>query len=66
MIRIAINGYGNLGRGVEKAILKNPDMTLVGIFSRRGKEGMTSDLGYPIISLNEVENYKDKIDVMTP
>ena len=64
MIRIAINGYGNLGRGVEKAILKNPDMTLVGIFSRRGKEGMTSDLGYPIISLNEVENYKDKIDVM--
>lgn len=64
MIRIGINGYGNLGRGVEKAILKNPDMELVGIFSRRGKAGMTSDLGNPIIALDEVESYKDKIDVM--
>lgn len=64
MIRIGINGYGNLGRGVEKAILKNPDMTLIGIFSRRGKLGMTSDLGHSIINLNEIENYKDKIDVM--
>ena len=26
MIKIAINGYGNLGRGVEKAIAKNKDM----------------------------------------
>ena len=31
MIRIGINGYGNLGRGVEKAIAKNPDMELVSI-----------------------------------
>ena len=29
-IRIAIYGYGNLGRGVEAAIKQNPDMTLVG------------------------------------
>ena len=28
-IRIGIAGYGNLGRGVEAAIAKNPDMTLV-------------------------------------
>ena len=33
MIRIAINGYGNLGRGVEIAIQNNPDMHLIGIFS---------------------------------
>lgn len=64
MIRVGINGYGNLGRGVEKAIIKNEDMTLVGIFSRRGKEGMTSDLGYPIIALSEIEKYQDEIDVM--
>lgn len=64
MIRIGINGYGNLGRGVEKAITKNSDMTLVAIFSRRAKDGMNSDLGYPIVSLNEVEQYTDKIDVM--
>ena len=35
MIRIGICGYGNLGKGVEKAIKYNPDMELVGIFSRR-------------------------------
>lgn len=64
MIKIAINGYGNLGRGVEKAIAKNKDMELVAVFSRRGKEGMTTDTGIPMINLSEVENYKDKIDVM--
>ena len=26
MLRVAINGYGNLGRGVEQAITKNADM----------------------------------------
>lgn len=34
-IRIGILGYGNLGRGVELAIGKNPDTRLVGIYSRR-------------------------------
>ena len=31
MIRVAINGYGNLGRGAEQAITKNKDMELVGL-----------------------------------
>lgn len=64
MIRIAINGYGNLGRGVEKAIAKNPDMELVGVFSRRAKPGMTTDTGVEMIPLSEASNYQDKIDVM--
>ena len=34
-IRIGIVGYGNLGRGVENALTRCPDMRLVGIFSRR-------------------------------
>lgn len=33
-IRIAIIGYGNIGRGVRLAIEKNADMKLAGIFSR--------------------------------
>lgn len=37
-IKIAIVGYGNVGRGVHKAIEKNPDTTLVGIMTRRPKE----------------------------
>ena len=35
MIRIGIFGYGNLGKGVECAVAKNPDMELVGVFTRR-------------------------------
>ena len=35
MIRIGIAGYGNLGRGVECAVNKAPDMELVGVFTRR-------------------------------
>ena len=34
-IKIGIVGYGNLGKGVEMAIKQNPDMELVGIFTRR-------------------------------
>ena len=38
MIRVAIIGYGNLGRGVEFALRQNPDMNLVGVFTRRAPE----------------------------
>ena len=34
-IRIGIVGYGNLGKGTELAIGQNPDMKLVGVFTRR-------------------------------
>ena len=34
-MRIAIAGYGNLGRGVEAAVTNAPDMELVAIFTRR-------------------------------
>ena len=37
-IRVAILGYGNLGRGVEAAMPYNPDMTLVGVFSQPGRD----------------------------
>ena len=33
-IKVAIVGYGNIGRGVHQAIEKNNDMKLVGIASR--------------------------------
>ena len=34
-IKVAVYGYGNIGRGVEAAISKCPDMELVAIFTRR-------------------------------
>ncbi len=64
MIRIGINGYGNLGKGVELAIQKNPDMELVAIFSRRATNNATTSTGVKLVNVSEIENYKDKIDVM--
>ena len=40
-MRIGILGYGNLGRGVEAAIKVNPDMELVGVFTRRDPATVT-------------------------
>ena len=34
-IKIGILGYGNLGKGVENGLKKNPDMELVGILKIR-------------------------------
>lgn len=61
-IRIAICGYGNLGKGVESEISKNEDMELVCIFSRRNNIQTKSNV--PVISINEIEQWKDKIDVV--
>jgi len=45
MTRVAIVGYGNVGRGVYEAIMRNSDMELTGIVSRNPQrvinEGMT-------------------------
>ncbi len=63
-MNIGIFGYGNLGKGVEKAVLKNKDTNLVGIFTRRDPKGITSVTGAPVYSALEMEKFKDKIDVM--
>lgn len=65
MIRIGIYGYGNLGRGVECAIRQNPDMELVGIFSRRNPADVkTIFADSKVYSANYVESFVGKIDVM--
>ncbi len=33
-IKIDLVGYGNLGRGIEAAVALQPNMELVGVFSR--------------------------------
>ncbi len=63
-IRIGIYGYGNLGRGVELAIRQNPDMTAVGVFTRRNPETVKTLTGIPVFSAEEAKNMTDKIDVM--
>ena len=34
-MKLAIYGYGNLGRGVECAVQQNADAELIGVFTRR-------------------------------
>ena len=63
-IKIAICGYGNLGRGVETEILKNKDMELVCIFSRRDPSKVLIKSEVPVVKINEAEKWKDKIDVV--
>ena len=64
-IRIGIYGYGNLGKGVETAIKNNPDMELVGVFTRRDPKTIkTINKETNVYGTDEVSNMKDKIDVM--
>ena len=63
-IRIAICGYGNLGRGIESEISKSKDMNLVGIFTRRNPESLIVNSNVPVINIKEINEWKDKIDVM--
>ena len=62
-MKIAIYGYGNLGRGVEAAIAQNPDMELLGVFSRRGAAVKTVS-GAPSYAADDILNYKNEIDVV--
>ncbi|MGO2595912.1 MAG: diaminopimelate dehydrogenase, partial [Glutamicibacter arilaitensis] len=63
-IRIGIAGYGNLGRGVQSAIAKNPDMELVGVYTRR--DPGTLDLAQPAprFAMDELEQHAGGIDVL--
>ncbi len=64
MIRVAIYGYGNLGKGVELAVEKNPDMENAGIFTRRAPESVKTLLGTKVYSADDILSFKDKIDVL--
>lgn len=65
MIKIAIVGYGNLGRGVECAIAQNSDTELYGVFTRRNPSDVkTLKEDTKVFSLNDIENHKENIDVV--
>ena len=63
-IRIGILGYGNLGRGVEKAVMANADQELVGIFTRRDPDSVKPVSGTKAFSADELPEWKDRIDVL--
>ena len=64
-IKIGILGYGNLGRGVECAVKQNDDMELVAVFTRRNPEDVKIlTEAATVCNVADVEDWKDKIDVM--
>ena len=62
--RIAIVGYGNLGRGVECAIKQNGDMELYGVFTRRAPESLNTLTGAKVFHVDDILNHKDNIDTV--
>ncbi len=64
-MKVAIFGYGNLGRGVECAIAQNSDMELVGVFTRRSPETVSIITeGVPVYPVQKAAEMKGEIDVM--
>ena len=62
-MKIGIYGYGNLGRGVEAALRQNPDMEIVGVFTRRDPASVNTVTGIPVYSASLVEDFAAEIDV---
>ena len=63
-LRIAIAGYGNLGKGVECAIRQNSDMELYGIFSRRPPETLKTLTGAKAYHIDNILEHKENIDAV--
>ena len=63
-MKIAIYGYGNLGRGVECAVINSIDAELFGVFTRRAPETVKTVSGCNVYHVDDILNYKDDIDVV--
>lgn len=64
MIRLGILGYGNLGRGVEKAAAAAKDVTLAAVFTRRDPASLKIASDAPVYNISEMAAHKDDIDVL--
>ncbi len=63
-MKIAIYGYGNLGRGVECATKYHPDAELVAVFTRRSPESVKTTLNVPVYKAERVFEFEGKIDAL--
>ena len=64
-MKIAILGYGNLGRGVEAAIKQNDDMELVAVFTRRNPNSVKIQTETAnVYHIDDILNYKNEIDTL--
>ncbi len=63
-LKIAIAGYGNLGRGVECAVKQNEDMELYGVFTRRPPETVKTLTNAKVFHMDDILNHKGNIDAL--
>ena len=61
-IRVAIWGYGNLGKAIEQQIINETTIKLVAIFSNQNN--VKSPLDCPIYNKTTILNFKNKIDLL--
>ncbi len=63
-MKLAIYGYGNLGKGVELAIAQNSDLSLFGVFTRRDPKAVKTLTGAPVLAAADVLRYTNDIDLL--
>ncbi len=63
-MKIAIYGYGNLGKGVECAVRQAADATLTGIFTRRPPETVHPLGDTPVYHIDDILQHQAEIDVL--
>lgn len=63
-MKIAIYGYGNLGRGVECAVNNADDAELFGVFTRRPPESVKTLSGAKVYHSDDILKFKNDIDVV--
>ena len=61
-IKVAINGYGNLGRAVERAVNAAEDMQAVAVFTRRNPKDLET-AGTPVYSVSQMADFSGQVDV---
>ena len=63
-MKIAIYGYGNIGRGVECAVAHTPDAELFGVFTRRDPARLKTLTDCAVYPAADIGNYAEEIDVV--
>ena len=63
-MKVALYGYGNLGRGVEYAVSRQEDMELVGIFTRRDPAAIHPVSGVPVYAADRLDDFTEAVDVL--
>ena len=63
-MKLAIYGYGNLGKGVEAAVLQNPDAELCAIFTRRDPASVHPAGKTPVYPAKDISKHAKEFDVL--